>query len=237
MNVYDFDRTLFPGDSCMHFWSFCKKKYPLIWLHFPAGIAKIGLYKLGFFHWAQVMEKFFSFMKYLPEKEKMIEEFWDENIKKIYPWYKEIHKEDDVIISATPHFIIDPIARRLGIKNVIATVMDINTYRITGLDCTGIEKVIRFRKVYGDAKIDNFYSDSYSDMPLAELAETAYMIGKHGEMKYWDFENKKGRKKCERLTKRYTNLVDIRAKIGLKRTKRKLRREKKKLKRLHKRGK
>ena len=78
MNVYDFDRTLFPGDSSMHFWAYCKKRYPLIWLHFPAGITKMALYKLGIFHWAQVMEKFFSFMKYLPDKEKIIEEFWDE---------------------------------------------------------------------------------------------------------------------------------------------------------------
>ena len=229
MNVYDFDRTLFPGDSSMHFWAYCKNKYPLIWLHFPAGITKMGLYKLGFFHWAQVMEKFFSFMKYIPdnEKEKIIEEFWDEKVSKIYPWYKQLHKEDDILISATPHFIIDPIARRLGIKHVIATNMDISTYRITGLDCTGIEKVKRLKATYGDVEVDNFYSDSYSDMPLAQIAKNAYMIGKHGEINEWDFKNKRGIKKNYRLVKRYTKLKDVRAKIGAKRTKRKLRHERK----------
>ncbi len=231
MNVYDFDRTLFPGDSSMHFWAYCKNKYPLIWLHLPAGITKMAFYKLGFFHWAQVMEKFFSFMKYIPNKEKIIEDFWDEKVNKIYPWYKDLHKEDDIIISATPHFIIDPIARRLGIKHVIATNMDINTYKITGLDCTGIEKVKRLRSTYGDVQIDNFYSDSYSDTPLAEIAKHAYMIGKHGEITEWDFENKRGIKKNERLTKRYTKLVHVRAKIGAKRTKRKLHRERRRLRR------
>jgi hypothetical protein len=76
MNVYDFDRTLFPGDSSMHFWAYCKNKYPLIWLHFPAGITKMALYKLKLFYWGDVMEKFFSFMKYIPssERERIIEE-------------------------------------------------------------------------------------------------------------------------------------------------------------------
>ncbi|MBR2943673.1 MAG: HAD-IB family phosphatase [Clostridia bacterium] len=225
MNVYDFDRTLFPGDSSMHFWAYCKKRYPLIWLHFPAGITKMALYKLGIFHWAQVMEKFFSFMKYLPDKEKIIEEFWDEKVTKIYPWYKDLHKEDDIIISATPYFIINPIAKRLGIKHVIATDMDINTYKIKGLDCAGIEKVNRFREEYGDAKIDNFYSDSYSDMPLAEIADNAFMIDKHGEISNWDFNNKRGQRKNDRLIKRYRKLSFVRAKIEIRRAQRKLRRE------------
>ncbi|MBO5338999.1 MAG: haloacid dehalogenase-like hydrolase [Clostridia bacterium] len=227
MNVYDFDRTLFPGDSSMHFWAFCKKRYPKIWLHFPGGITKMGFYKLGFFTWGEVMEKFFTFMKYLPNKEAMIEEFWDKKVTKIYPWYKERQKEDDIIISATPYFIIRPIALRLGIKNVIATDMDINTYKINGLDCTGIQKVVRFKEEYGDAKIDEFYSDSYSDMPLAEIAEKAYMIGKHGEITDWDFTNKKGQKKSDKITKRYTKLAWKKARKELQKTEKKLFKEEK----------
>ncbi len=220
MNVYDFDRTLFPGDSSMHFWAYCKDRYPLIWLHFPAGITKMGLYKLKLFPWGAVMEKFFSFMKYIPDRERVIEEFWDEKVTKIYPWYKERQKEDDLIISATPYFIINPIARRLGIKHVIATDMDIYTYKINGIDCTGIEKVRRFKEEYPDAEIDEFYSDSYSDLPLAQIAKKAYMINKRGEITDWDFENKKGLRKSDRITKMYQ-------KTALKKEKKRARQDKK----------
>ena len=227
MNVYDFDRTLFPGDSSMHFWAFCKKRYPLIWLHFPAGITKMGLYKLKLFTWGEVMEKFFSFMKYVPDKERMIEEFWDEKVSTIYPWYKERQKDDDLIISATPYFIINPIARRLGIKHVIATDMEINTYKINGIDCASIEKVNRFRKEYPDGEIDEFYSDSYSDMPLAEIAKKAFMIGKRGEITDWDFENKKGQKKSDKLIKAYRKAAYKKAKRELIRKQRIQKREEK----------
>lgn len=213
MNVYDFDRTLFPGDSSMHFWAYCKKRYPLIWLHFPAGITKMALYKLKLFSWAEVMEKFFTFMKYIPDKEQVIEDFWDEKVSKIYPWYKDKHKEDDLIISATPYFIINPIARRLGIKNVIATDMDINTYKINGIDCTGIQKVIRFHQEYPNATIDEFYSDSYSDMPLAEIARKSFMINKRGEICEWNFESKKGQKKSTKITRAYKKNAPRRSRI------------------------
>ncbi len=192
MNVYDFDRTLFPGDSSMHFWAFCRKKYPKIWIHFPAGITKLGLYKLNVFNWKEVMEKFFSFLKYVPNPQDEIEEFWDFAIDKIYPWYKELHRDDDIIISASPHFLIDPIAKRLSVK-CIATDMDINTYKINGIDCTGMEKLRRFKLEFPNEEIDSFYSDSFSDTPLAKFAKKAYMISKKGEITDWDFE--KGEKK------------------------------------------
>lgn len=222
MNVYDFDRTLFPGDSSMHFWAYCKNKYPLIWLHFPAGITKMALYKLKLFYWGDVMEKFFSFMKYIPsgEREKIIEEFWDEKVNKIYPWYKDKHKDDDIIISATPYFIINPIARRLGIKHVIATDMDINTYKINGIDCTGIQKVLRFREEYPEGAIDEFYSDSYSDMPLAEISKKAFMISKRGEIEDWDFDNKRGQKKSDRITRVYKKHARVKALRMLRKQKR-----------------
>ena len=192
MNVYDFDRTLFPGDSSMHFWAFCKSKYPKIWLHFPGGISKLFVYNLKMCNWAQLMEKFFKFLKYVPNPYETIEEFWDEKKDKIYPWYDEMHKADDIIISASPHFLIDPIASRLGVR-CIATDMDINTYKINGVDCSGEEKLRRFLVEYPNEEIDCFYSDSYNDTPLAKYAKKAYMITKKGEIVDWDF--KKGEKK------------------------------------------
>ena len=34
----------------------------------------------------------------------------------------------------------------------------------------------RFREIFPDGKIGEFYSDSYSDTPLARLAEKAFLV-------------------------------------------------------------
>ena len=115
----------------------------------------------------------------------------------------------------------------MGIKHVIATDMEINTYKINGIDCASIEKVNRFRKEDPDGEIDEFYSDSYSDMPLAEIAKKAFMIGKHGEITDWDFENKKGQKKSDKLIKAYRKAAYKKAKRELIRKQRILKREEK----------
>lgn len=203
MNVYDFDKTLFPSDSPVKFWSYCKKKYPKIWKHFPGGITKMILYKFKMFTWTEVMEKVFEFMKYLPDPLAEVELFWDENENKINSWYKDIQKEDDIIITATPRFLIEPIAKRLGIKHLIASELDLNTYKVNGVDCTGIEKVRRFKEEFPNMEIDSFYSDSYSDTPLAQIAKKAYMVKKGGKIVEWDFHNKKGKKKNRLKTKEY----------------------------------
>ena len=203
MNVYDFDRTLFPSDSPVKFYSYCKKKYPKIWKHFPGGITKMILYKFKMFTWTEVMEKIFEFMKYLPDPLAEVEAFWDENEHKIHHWYKDIQKEDDILITATPRFMIEPIAKRLGIKHVIATELDLKTYKVKGVDCTGIEKVRRFREEYPDGEIDSFYSDSFSDTPLAKIAKNAYMVHRGGRISEWNFNSRKGKKKNRLKTKEY----------------------------------
>ena len=203
MNVYDFDKTLFPSDSPVKFWSYCKKKYPKIWKHFPGGVTKMILYKFKMFTWTEVMEKVFEFLKYLPDPLAEVEAFWNENESKIYSWYKDVQKENDVIITATPRFLIEPIAKRLGIKNLIATELDLKTYKVNGIDCTGIEKVRRFKEIYGNIEIDNFYSDSFSDTPLAEISKNAYMVHKGGKITPWNFQSKKGKKKNRLKTKEY----------------------------------
>ena len=56
--------------------------------------------------------------------------------------------------------------------------MDPFTGHILGLNCHDREKVRRFRAEYPDAVIDNFYSDSFADAPLAEIAQKAFMVKK-----------------------------------------------------------
>ena len=51
----------------------------------------------------------------------------------------------------------------------------------------GKEKVKRFYQVFKNGKIDNFYSDSKSDTPLAELADKAFIVKKNN-ITDWNFD-------------------------------------------------
>ena len=61
------------------------------------------------------------------------------------------------------------------------------TGKFTGENCKGQEKVKRFRKKYGNAVIDDFYSDSLSDLPLARIAKRAFLV-KKGKIREWNTE-------------------------------------------------
>lgn len=75
---------------------------------------------------------------------------------------------------------------KFDIENVIASKVDDKTGNFVSRNCYGEEKVKRFKKMYSTEKIDNFYSDSLTDLPLAQLAKSAYMV--RGEkLKLWDF--------------------------------------------------
>ena len=89
-----------------------------------------------------------------------------------------------MIISASPEFHIREICSRIGIKNVIASKVDPKTGRCLGPNCRDEEKVRRFREIFGDAEIDDFYSDTEHDVPLAILAKRAYLI-KNGTITDW----------------------------------------------------
>ena len=84
--------------------------------------------------------------------------------------------DDDVIISASPEFLLKPVCKRLKIKNLMASKVDMHSGKYSGVNCHGKEKVKRFYEAFPNGKIDNFYSDSYSDSPLAEIAEKAFMV-------------------------------------------------------------
>ena len=110
------------------------------------------------------------------KKENMVKDFWILNEKKIKSWYWENKKKSDIIISASPEFLLFPVTEKLDIQDVIATKLDINTGKIDGKNCRGKEKVVRFQEKYKLEEIDNFYSDSDADLPLATIAKRAYKV-------------------------------------------------------------
>ena len=190
MNVYDFDKTIFDGDSTAKFYIHCLKKYPSIITLTPSLICAFLSYKVfKKKSKTQFKEIMYRFVTKIPDIDNEIEIFWDKNISGIKKFYSETRQEDDLIISASPEFLIFPIRERIGIKNMMASKVDKFTGKYDGENCHGEEKVIRFRKEYGDSEIEKFYSDSYIDTPLALIAKESFMV--FGEIiKPWVFKNK-----------------------------------------------
>jgi phosphoserine phosphatase len=68
------------------------------------------------------------------------------------------------------------ICKRLGIHRLIATKVDIHSGNFLSENCYGNEKVKRFRQAFSEKEIGGFYSDSESDLPMARIAEHAYLV-------------------------------------------------------------
>lgn len=176
MNVYDFDKTIYAGDSTLDFWLYCLRKHP--------GIATFGLrqlaaatrHALGSIDARRLKEEFFSFLTALDRPEAYVAAFWESNHHKIKAWYLNQKQSSDVIISASPAFLLRPVCRVLGVACPVATRVDETSGKIVGANCKGAEKVVRFRERFPDGHIQQFYSDSLSDTPLAELAEQAFLV-------------------------------------------------------------
>lgn len=179
MNVYDFDKTIYNGDSTLDFYLFCLRRYPSIIFCLNIQISAFFKYKSGMIEKTSFKEQFFIFLKMIPDVKKTVNDFWNKYETKIRDWYKKQQKEDDVIISASPYFLLSNICTRLGIKNLIASNVDCKTGEFSGKNCYGMEKVFRFKEMFPDTIINNFYSDSYSDEPMATISENAYIVSKY----------------------------------------------------------
>ena len=176
MNVFDFDKTIYNGDSSLDFWLFCLKKDFRLARFFPHQIFGAILYAARRISKEDFKSRFFSFFAGISDINAFVREFWNANERKIKPWYKEMQKDDDCVISASPEILLSEICTRLGIKNLLATEVDRRTGRLLDKNCYGESKVAFFRERFGDTEIGAFYSDSRSDAPMAKLAKRAFLV-------------------------------------------------------------
>ena len=176
MNVYDFDNTILRGDSTARFFGYCLLHRPKMWLDLPGQLTNGLLFALKKRPKQEFKQRMLHFLTMIGDVDAAVDAFWASNFRRVKPWYFEKHRADDVVISASPEFLILPACRRLGISSVMGSPVDKHTGIFSGPNCHGAEKVRRFREVYPDASIDEFYSDSYSDSPLAALSARAYLV-------------------------------------------------------------
>lgn len=186
MNVYDFDQTILKGDS---------EDYFLQYIIDEKLIKGFKLFKFKklvknrcktleiYLKKSEVIYKMVALN--IKDLDSVLEMFWDKHEKFIKPFYKEIRRDDDIISTATPTFVVKPIFERLGIKNYIGTEFDFEKMCfVDGLNYAE-KKPVNLIKKYGNVEIDTFYSDSNSDVYLARLAKKAIKV-KGEEFLDWD---------------------------------------------------
>ncbi|MEA5093478.1 MAG: GtrA family protein [Sedimentibacter saalensis] len=191
MNVYDFDKTIYDGDSTIDFYFSCVKKYPKILLYLPVQGYYMILYLLNKKSKTKFKEKFYIFLKDIQDIDYEVNSFWQKNIKKIKGWYYFKQSSNDIIISASPEFLLRPICNILNVNNLIASRVNKKTGEYSGVNCHGEEKLARLLELFPNIKIEEFFSDSFSDQPLATIAKESYIVRKNKIYKWNEFIKRK----------------------------------------------
>ena len=174
MNIYDFDKTIYEDDSSIDFFKFCLSKNKKILLTLPQFFLTALLYLLKFKDKEELKSSFFSFIKYFDNINKIAEEFWQFKNYELKQFYIKKHKKSDIIISASPVFLLEPIAKKYSFR-IVATNVNTKTGALIGKNCYGQEKVNRIHKI-GIYSCEEFYSDSLSDTPMSKIAKKAFII-------------------------------------------------------------
>ena len=181
MNAYDFDNTIYDGESIYDFFIFCLKKD--IWLikFFPLVLFRLIQYKLNLLNLDKIyktaeviVNSFFEQSKI--NYKKLIKKYYKNNKKKLKKEFLDILKEEDLIITGCPNFLINYIKEELKVKNIICTDFDLINKKINFI-CFGKNKVIAFKNKYKN-KINKFYTDSLADIPFMKLASEVYLVNK-----------------------------------------------------------
>ena len=209
MNVYDWDNTIYRGDSTFHFVLYLWGHYPKTWLTLPRTLWCGLLYLLGLMKKQRFKQNLFRTFRYVKDMKRATAQFARTHLDGVQRWYVEQRAEDDIIISASPEFLVQEFVvfmRSLRMADesttVIGSPVEMATGKYYGVNCYGEEKVRQFKALVraraeqkGDLSfkwpmIEEFYSDSLSDAPLARLARNAYLV-KKGKLQPWPKDSTK----------------------------------------------
>lgn len=186
IDVYDFDGTIYNGDSSIDFFLHSLRKKKRLIKYLPKTILYFILNKLGKIQTKKFKEVFFSFLKDINDIDEAVENFWQAYKFKINDFFLENinYSKKVYVISASPEFLLKPYLSKVRNVKLIATKMEKNG-EIKGENCKGKEKLKLLYEAEKEFVIDNMYTDSISDLPLVKVSNKAYFVHK-GKVEKWD---------------------------------------------------
>ena len=176
VNLYDFDNTIYKGDSSTDFFFYSLMRYPKIFKYIPRCIMAACKYKLRIITKTKLNETFFCFLEMIGNIDEHVISFWNTHSCYIKEFYLKKDHSKDIIISASPEFLLKPITAELKVMDLMGSKVNKRSGKFSGLNCHGEEKVKRLNKKYQNIEVMRSYSDSKSDIPILKLAKKAYYV-------------------------------------------------------------
>lgn len=175
VNIYDFDKTLFPYDSGTLFWLFCIRRNPLLLLLLPLQLRRGFALLTEKCSVTEFKNSFFVFIRFI-DIDKSVRDFWDKYEHLIRSYYLS-DSLPNVVISASPDFLLEEISRRVGFDYLICTRHERRTGHVLGVNCRREEKVRRFHAELPGAQAVEVFSDSLKqDTPIFRLGKKCHLV-------------------------------------------------------------
>ncbi len=179
MKVFDFDNTLYHGESAIDFVLYLMKKNKKIVLWVPRILFGLMQYKLCLISKEEIINQTNDFMKSVIKDKKEVEdtvaEFWQKYSKDLNLELIKQIEEEDAIITAGPSFLIEHINDRLGTSNLMCSDVDLEKREVLNLNF-GENKVKCYKERYGEKPIDSFYTDSYNDKAMMDISNSVFLV-------------------------------------------------------------
>jgi len=185
VKVFDFDNTLYHGESSVDLALYMIKNNKRIILYLPKLFYNLFKYKLCIVDRNKMIRGINDFLQnVLSGKDELlgaVDGFWAKNRRKLDAAMLKRIDSNDVIITAGPDFLLNGIRDMLNTENILCSSVDTEKMQVRYLNF-GSSKARLYKKKYGSRRIDCFYTDSYNDKSLMELSERVFIV-KKGRLK------------------------------------------------------
>ncbi len=179
MQVFDFDKTIYNRISSLEFTIEAILREPGLLKYSPLVLDTIIKYFTDRLKLDGINDLVKENLKLVTDRKELIDSisltFWNEKrLKRINHEVLKLVKEEDVICSTSPSFVIEGAKNLIPTKNIITSTLDFDTGELF-LNYRD-NKVKRIRELYPNADIEALYTDSYSDKPLMDISKNVFLV-------------------------------------------------------------
>lgn len=189
--VFDFDGTIYKGDTTRDFcWYFYQKK-PLRSYYLLIQLASWVLWRLKLLTTTQFKSTFIQFLNRIEGEQitGLLNSFWEEKKSLVHAnLVLEISRLKNegvhiVVVSASPELFIKPFCLSLGVDTVLGSELKVlnNKYSLL-INCRGEEKLKRLKRAFPDFELIAAYSDNKDDDVLLKTAKNGCWVKKSGAL-------------------------------------------------------
>ena len=179
MKAFDFDSTVYRGESPVDFTFFMIRHNKKIIRHVPKILINLVGYKMHLVKKDKLELLTNDFLdRVLDGTDSLTDfvgKFWSTHAHKLNKDVVSLIGPDDVIITASPTFLISGISNLINTENILGTEIDLKQKRLVWYNF-GENKVERYRSEYGYREIDAFYTDSFYDVDLMRISREVFLV-------------------------------------------------------------